>query len=128
MMDTFFNEVHKFLNTDLNKIIGTNVLPAADVKPPTRSRIRIRFNRPLTWSERETLNQQSEDYYNEEFKFSKPDELFVESALDSRTLYESIAGFVEDNYVNLHPVAVRTFKESNIFASFNRSDALKRSH
>jgi len=114
-MNTFFDEVRRFLDTDLNKVIGTNVIPAADVKPPTRSRIRIRFNRPLTWSERETLNGTVDEDLNEEFRFSKPDELFVESAADSRSLYESIAGFVEDNYVNLHPVAGRTFKESNIF-------------
>lgn len=83
-------------------------------KPKLQAKIRITFNRPLTYSERNTLWE----WVNEAFdgviktRFSSGDKLLVEDYADddSRGLYQLFADYVAKNFVNVHPVAVKTFK------------------
>lgn len=108
------DEIHDWHDTvaRLQQWTSTNQPP----QQASRSKIRIRFNRPLTWSERETFRDARDSDFDEEFRFGQQNELFLESALDSRTLYEEVAKFVEDSFVNLHPVAVKTFSESSVLS------------
>jgi hypothetical protein len=79
------------------------------VPPVVRSKIRVTFNRKLTYSEREHLRATFVDD-SIKLRFEKPDMLWLKDFADddSRELYAHVADFVERNFVNVHPVAVKT--------------------
>jgi len=75
-----------------------------------KSKIRVTFNRPLTYSEREQWRAAVETITEYQSKFTDPDKLYLESTKDdSRALYADVAEYVERHFVNVHPVAVKTF-------------------
>ena len=85
---------------------------------PIQSRIRVTFNRPLTYSEREQfrrdLTSNDADAFGVgnglEVKFSDEDVVWIadrESA-DHRDLFAGLAMYVAESYVNIHPKAVYT--------------------
>lgn len=87
-------------------------------KEETLSEIRVTFNRPLTYSEREAFRL----YFTGDadapgvgdgyaVRFTDNDKVYITDFTedDSRVLYDSVAKYVEKNFVNIHPVAVRTF-------------------
>jgi len=85
------------------------------------SKIRVTFNRPLTWSEVEffrTSFRDAADYdkgqIEHKYRFTDDRQKLYWEASDfgrSREMYEKITLAVENFFVNLHPVAVRTFSE-----------------
>lgn len=80
--------------------------------PSSRSKIRVKFNRAITWSERETFRKKFIGMTTAvNHRWENGDLLWLEATyVDSRPLFEQVAKFVEKNYVNVHPVAVRTFE------------------
>lgn len=84
---------------------------------PIQSRIRVTFNRPLTYSEREQFRRDLTDDIDGfgvgnglEVKFSGEDVVWIadrESA-DHRDLFAGLSVYVAENYVNIHPKAVYT--------------------
>lgn len=85
------------------------VIPPEDV-----SKIRITFNRQLTWSERETLRDWLfgfDEYINHEFtKGGQGKVLIFESLFDSRDAAEIIQHIVAIEFLNIHPRAVKTLR------------------
>lgn len=81
---------------------------------PGPARIRVTFNRPLTAAEAEHMNEVSRlitKYAGDKARFNEG-RLYVEShESDSRQLYAAVAKLVENSFVNVFPVAVRTFRE-----------------
>lgn len=88
------------------------------------SRIRVQLSRPLTWSEKEALETDSLDPHLRKIDGKRNGNLKVwvspgfehvwaEADLGSRLVFEMIAAALAHNYVNVHPVAVRTFREYN---------------
>lgn len=73
-----------------------------------QSKIRVTFNRPLTYSEREHLRVNI--LSDVKLRFEGGSMLWVRdyASDDSRDLFNVIAKFVEKNFVNVHPVAVKT--------------------
>lgn len=103
-----------------NQILDDKLQPTEKVKKEETalSKIRVAFNRPLTYSEREAFRL----YFTGDadapgvgngyaVKFTDNDKVYVTDFTedDSRVLYDSVAKYVEKNFVNIHPVAVRTF-------------------
>jgi len=77
------------------------------------SKIRVTFNRPVTWAEVETFKGFLDDgtgFYKWHFT-EKRNALYIEDKTvgKSRGLYQAIADDAANFFVNLHPVAVRTF-------------------
>lgn len=95
---------------------------SAKTKP---SRIRIEFNRQLESGEREDLKntwilfvkgldfpESKEFLYMGNVRLSGSDRLYAESRqYDSRALFMGLRRYLEDNFVNLYPKAVKTFRE-----------------
>lgn len=82
---------------------------------PGPARIRVTFNRDLTPAEQEHLRSVGvlvREYTGDKVRLSPDERLFVESNdSDSRDLYEAVASIVSASFVNVFPVAVRTFRE-----------------
>lgn len=84
------------------------------------SKIRVTFNRQLTYAEIETFRAQMADMHaqdpgNKTTWHFTPDrkKLYIQTPhFDSRYVYDVIAEQVATSYVNVHPVAVRTFDDS----------------
>jgi hypothetical protein len=87
------------------------------------SRIRVALSRPLTWAEKEELETDYSDPdlrringRTDKFKVSVSKErthVWAEAAYGSRILFELVAASLENNFVNVFPIAVRTFREYN---------------
>lgn len=73
------------------------------------------FNRPLTPAEQEHLRSLSvlvREYAGDKIRLSPDQRLFVESHdSSSRDIYEAVAEVVASSFVNVFPIAVRTFRE-----------------
>lgn len=87
-------------------------------KPQTH--IRVTLNRPLTWSEMEPLRAGMEfwDDTTEELVGKTPVEFHnsqtfsvYSDAVGSRPLYEAVAEWISEEYVNVYARAVRTFED-----------------
>lgn len=88
------------------------------------SRIRVYLSRQLTWSEAETFRN---DHHVVSGRLPVPSlvsnlrvrvnrdrrAIYVDANLPSRDLYAVVASALEAHFVNVHPVAVRTFAEYN---------------
>jgi len=110
ILDDIFDVVFKTFTSEVAE--EPNVVPF-EVGP--KSRIRITFNRKLTYSEREQLRADVEDYFEVSgiiVKSSKKhsNQIWVNdyNDADSRTLFLGVAEYVEKNFVNVHPKAVYT--------------------
>ena len=78
--------------------------------PDIRSVVRITFNRPLTWAEREHFYEWHR-YYDPVIgwvwkQYGK--QLYISSSLDSRELVADIQDFVATEYLNVFPRAAYT--------------------
>lgn len=81
-----------------------------DAPRPVRSKLRIRFNRALTWAEREAVRGFMNHLgYRHHFNHEDPSELHLRAQDDSRTAYDVVAHYVAEEFVNVYPKAVRTF-------------------
>lgn len=78
--------------------------------PVVQSKVRIRFNRPLTWSEREHFRRfvNAEQIQKHHFNHEDPSELFITTNQGSRVIVEKVSAFVASEYLNIHPKAVKT--------------------
>ncbi len=76
-----------------------------------RTKIRVTFNRKLTYSEREQMRVDINSTDGWRGWFTEPDKIYVENVDDddSRGVFEDVSFYVETRFVNVHPVAVRTF-------------------
>lgn len=89
----------------------------------TTSRIRVQLSRPLTWAEKEALETNNLDVHSRRinqsaagFKFHVSDNkehVWAEAGFGSRILYDLVAAAIEQHFVNVYPIAVRTFREYN---------------
>lgn len=91
--------------------MAANFLAELFAKPLVlpQSKVRIRFNRPFTWSEREHFRQfviaeQVKHHFNHE----DPSELHITTSQGSRQIVEKVSAFVASEYLNIHPKAVKT--------------------
>lgn len=82
----------------------------ANVSTAVQSKVRIRFNRPFTWSEREhfRLFVNANGVVRHHFNHEDPSELHITSTLGSRNIVERVSAFVAAEYLNIHPKAVKT--------------------
>lgn len=98
-----------------------NVLAEETVKP---CRIRILLSRPLTWAEKEDLETNWDDPQFRRINGDNVDGLklwvapnfehvWAEANVGSRLLFEDVANVLANDYVNVFPKAVRTFREYN---------------
>lgn len=82
---------------------------------PGPARIRVSVNRDLTEAEREHLRQLGRNIQKtlkDKFRLGPGDRIFVESNdYDSRALYSAVSAVLEGSFVNVFPIAVRTFRE-----------------
>lgn len=87
---------------------------------PGPSRIRVMLNRELTPAELEGLREIAWQVNmlspHDKFRVTQTPEkvvyIYAQSGdADSRTLYGSVASVVAEGFVNVYPVAVRTFRE-----------------
>lgn len=74
------------------------------------TKVRIRFNRPLTWSEREhfRLFVNNNPVQKHHFNHEDPSELFITTSLGSREVVQRVQKFVAEEFLNIHPKAVKT--------------------
>lgn len=76
---------------------------------PVVAVVEYEFNRPFTWSERETFRDLFEE--PDDFKWVSDKRVRITSnALDSREVTEQVSLFVATRYLNIHPVVARTVK------------------
>lgn len=83
------------------------------------SRIRVTLNRLLFPSEIETIRDENRNnecpesfFYGAKVRVAEDQRIYAESTmLDSRDLYMAIEMFIVEHFVNVHPRAVRTFRE-----------------
>jgi hypothetical protein len=109
----FLDDVKKFLTIPE----AYHLLPPA---PAAITHIRITLNRPLTWSERESLRNGILFEHDSTGELATIDITFhsnqafsaYSDVIASRTLYEAFAEWIGEEYVNLYPRAVRTFSEA----------------
>lgn len=95
------------------------------------SKIRVMFNRELTFAEVETFRTEIADILAMEpghiIKWHATESrqrIYIESPFfDSRTLYNEVADWAANAVVNLHPVAVRTFSDDVV--EFDYEEALE---
>lgn len=85
----------------------------ANATTPGPSRIRVTFNRPLTPAEAEHFTDEVSLTHDPTYKIRvTANRVWVETWFhSSRDAYDEIAAFVASEYVNIYPVAVRTFRE-----------------
>lgn len=106
MRPDFFiiDEVYEMNNEFLRQFFG----PASVHQPETK--VRIRFNRPFTWSEREHFRQfvNRENLVKHHFNHADPSELHITTYQGSRIIVEKVSQFVAAEYLNIHPKAVKT--------------------
>lgn len=102
-----YDEVHRFAK-------GGKVFMASTTDPVVKSKIRVTFNRPWTWSEREQFLTDLNDpentgqFFSEGFTEKGTVLVIGSSHDDSRHLYNEIASYCEHLLVNQHPIAVLT--------------------
>lgn len=81
---------------------------------PGPARIRVSFNREFTHAEREHLRRVGRliaKTTGDRFRLSN-DRIYIESkTYESRALYDAVAAVVASSFVNVFPLAVRTFRE-----------------
>lgn len=81
------------------------------------SKIRVTFNRQLTFAEIETFREDVaeviDSYPTLKWHFREGrDQLYIEtSEVNSRMLYALVADWADRSVVNLHAIAVRTFSD-----------------
>lgn len=84
-------------------------------RKPGPARIRVTLNRSLTPAEHEHLVQVYDLIrlnVGDKVRVAPDDRIYAEStAVSSRSLYAAVAAVVERSFVNVFPVAVRTFRE-----------------
>lgn len=84
-------------------------------KKPGPARIRVTLNRDLTAAEHEHLSRVGQfisESVPDKFRVAPDGRIYVESTdADSRSLYDGVAAVVERTFVNVFPIAVRTFRE-----------------
>jgi hypothetical protein len=105
--------------------LSTETPTKEPVSKVVKSRIRVLLSRTLTWAEREDITT---DYADVHFRRLDGENTFdglklwmspngkhvwAEAPYGSRPLYELVAKTLENNYVNVFPRAVRTFREYN---------------
>jgi len=82
---------------------------------PGPARIRVTLNRDLTPAEQETIRQLGtlvRQTLGDKVRVTPDSRIFVESRdVPSRDLFDAVAKVVAESFVNVHPVAVRTFRE-----------------
>jgi hypothetical protein len=86
-------------------------LPQRHDLPPLASKVRITFNRRLTWAEREDFRQMVDfvfDNAHYSFQSDDPSILYLESSADSREAVEGVQEYVAQRYLNVFPTAVKT--------------------
>lgn len=101
---TVIDETHSFPKSFWERFF------AAGVKETPVTKVRIRFNRPFTWSERETFRDFviTERLMKHHFNHDDPSELFITTHQDSRAIVKKVQQFVATEYLNIHPKAVKT--------------------
>lgn len=73
------------------------------------ARIRVSLSRELSHAEKEFIRSLGKDYY---IRLSGSGKLYIDSwVADSRELFDGAREWLEDNFVNVFPTAVRTFRE-----------------
>lgn len=106
----------------LDELYNYLTIPEAHPPAPTPTKpvthIRITLNRPLTWSERESLRELT--FFNEDTgESSKVTTEFhnhsvfsaTSSVIGSRNLYELFADYIGEEFINVYGRAVRTFSD-----------------
>lgn len=75
-----------------------------------QSKVRIRFNRKLTWSEREHFRSfvNANPVQKHHFNHEDPSELFLTATVGSREIVDRVSKFVAEEFLNIHPKAVKT--------------------
>lgn len=126
------SEVAGLDNTKVSSVYGTpkkkkkakQANPVSKEKLST-SRIRVQLSRPLTWAEKEHLETNHDDpdlrRINDTTKplglslrvADNKEHVWVEAPFGSRITFELLAAALEQNFVNVFPKAVRTFREYN---------------
>ena len=111
-------------STDDLKQVATETPVKESVPSTVKSRIRVQLSRPLTWAEVEDLTTDGADPHLRRLDGNGFDGLklwvapnhvhvWAEAPYGSRDLYELVASIVANEYVNVFPKAVRTFREYN---------------
>jgi hypothetical protein len=83
-------------------------------KKPGPARIRVTLNRDLTHAEREFLREVGSSLValGDKLRVADASRIYVEStSARSRQLFEAVSALVANSFVNVYPVAVRTFRE-----------------
>lgn len=118
------SEVAGRMDADLaaKKVAKATKEEASPAKVAT-SRIRVQLSRPLTWAEKEALETNNSDVHSRRinesangFKFhvsQNKEHVWAEAGFGSRILYDLVAAALEQHFVNIYPIAVRTFREYN---------------
>ncbi len=82
---------------------------------PGPARIRVSFSRPFTEAEKEHLRSVGvlvRRYIGDKIRVAADDRVYIESQdSESRNLFEAISAVVASSFVNVFPIAVRTFRE-----------------
>jgi len=108
-------------SSDVLKKVAETPVSEPNSKTVT-SRIRVYLSRPLTWAEKEELETDYEDLHlrrvngQDGFKvWVSPnlEHVWAEAEFGSRLLYEIVASELANEFVNVYPKAVRTFREYN---------------
>jgi hypothetical protein len=112
-----------------NELWGSRVATETPVSEPVSktvtSRIRVLLSRPLTWAEKEDIETDWTDPHQRRIKgvdnglgvkisvAPNFEHVWLEGYVGSRILFEIAAALLEQEYVNVFPKAVRTFREYN---------------
>ncbi len=94
---------------DLSEILGVPLggrRKKGRVKP---SRIRVQLNQPLTYAEAEDLKHRGVQFGLH--VAPNRQHVYAEGPMDSRQMFRIVAKVIADRYVNIFPMAVRTFSE-----------------
>ncbi len=109
-VDEWLKEFGRKIDNNVNEWEAKHRKP----EPPksVKTRIRVEFNRDLTYSEREDFRIAFLEYFEDDVavKFSKGAIVWISNFDDddSRELFAVVSDYVELNYVNVHPKAVYT--------------------